>query len=199
MQNNLTPNEIAEMIRTQWLGGKGRVTQMPGKADPSTRKFYSNHKGIDIGVNAGTPIVAPSDLEILGKINDNTGYGQRLATYDPRTDTTYLLSHLSKYGDSNGRVAPGTVLAYSGGTPGTVGAGNTTGAHVDIETYKGRYMPTAGVARATSTPNYDMGGYAKKMMELARSKYGNKTIGVASSADQLQKYLKTGRKIVKLG
>ena len=192
----MTVNEIAERLRQQWLGGKGTVTQLPGPASDATKKFYSTHKGIDIGVEEGTPIIAPSNLEILGQVADNTGYGNRLATYDPRMDTTYLLSHLSKYGDGKGSVPQGTVLAYTGGTPGTAGAGNTTGSHLDIETYKGRYMPTAGVSRL---PDYNLGSYAKQMMSLAQEKYGNKVVGVASSPEQLQKYLKTGRKIVKIG
>ena len=193
----MTVNEIAERLRQQWLGGKGTVTQLPGPASDSTKKFYSTHKGIDIGVEEGTPIVAPSNLEILGQISDNTGYGNRLAAYDPRMDTTYLLSHLSKYGDGQGNVPQGTVLAYTGGTPGSAGAGNTTGSHLDVETYKGRYLPSAG----TSAPatNYNLGSYAKQMMSLAQEKYGNKVVGVASSPEQLQKYLKTGRKIVKIG
>lgn len=192
----MTVNEIAERLREQWLGGKGTVTQLPGPASDATKKFYSTHKGVDIGVNEGTPIVAPSNLDILGKISDNTGYGNRLATYDPRTDTTYLLSHLSKYADVNGNIPQGTVLGYTGGTPGTAGAGNTTGAHLDIETYKGRYLPTAGTPRAS---NYNLGDYAKQIMSLAQQKYGNKVVGVASSPEQLQKYMKNGRKIVKIG
>lgn len=196
----MSVDEIAQRLREQWLGGKGEITQLPGPASSATKKFYSTHKGYDISANAGTPILAPSNLEVLGKIADNTGYGNRLATYDPRTDTTYLLSHLSKYGDVSGSVPQGTVLAYTGGVPGTPGAGNTTGAHLDIETYAGRYLPSAGNPRPTqTTSNYNMGDYAKRMLELARSQYGNKAIGVASSPDQLQKYLKSGRKIVKIG
>lgn len=194
----MTVNEIAQRLREQWLGGKGEITQLPGPASDATKKFYSTHKGTDIGIEAGTPVLAPSNLEILGEVADNTGYGNRLAAYDPKTDMTYLLSHLSKYGDiKSGSVPQGTTLAYTGGTPGTAGAGNTTGSHLDIETYKGRYMPNAGVS-APATTNYNMGDYAKRMMSLAQQQYGNKVVGVASSPEQLQKYLKTGRKIVKL-
>lgn len=192
----MKPSEIAEMLRKQWLGDQGAVTQLPGPASASTKKFYSTHKGTDIGVNAGTPIYAPSNLEILGKFADNTGYGNRLAAYDPRADTTYLLSHLSKYNDVGGNVPQGTVLAYTGGIPGSPGAGNTTGAHLDIETYKGRYLPTAGSSAPTSTVNPQ--GYAQRMMDLARQQYGDKIVGVASSPEQLQKYVTGNRKLIKI-
>lgn len=64
---------------------------------------------------------------------DNTGYGARTVIQNPATGQTYTLSHLSGYQLPEGATFnPGQTVALTGGQPGTWGAGNTTGQHLDV-------------------------------------------------------------------
>jgi hypothetical protein len=128
----LTPQEIAAQLNQWFLGGQGRVTQLPGAAHPSTRKFYANHRGYDLAIPQGTQLNLDG-LEYIGH-GESGGYGNRLAAYDPKMDRTYYFSHLSNVQ----RDPTGKMMAWTGGKPGTRGAGNTTGAHLDIEFAQGR-------------------------------------------------------------
>lgn len=187
----LTPAEIAEQLRQDWLRGIGHVTQLPGKAVPSTQKYYSRHRGYDIGTPAGTPVYAPVDLEVISR-NLQKGYGQRLQAYLPDRNQTAWLSHLSKILVDPGRYKAGTLLGYTGGTPGTYGAGNTTGAHIDFELSRGRGVP---VATQASTVNPQ--SYAQRLLQMARTKNPN-VMAISNSLDRLRELENRGYQIVKM-
>lgn len=185
----MSPTEIAQQLQQEWLGGQGRITQLPGRAAPSTRKFYQTHKGYDFGVNAGTPIYAPYNLEVTGA-GLSGGYGNRLAVYNPEKNQTAYLSHLSDIAVQPGSYQQGALLGYTGGVPGSYGAGNTTGAHLDIELYGGRqaFNPTgqAVTPQAQAQPNIQ--GYAQQLLERARQQYGGNFVGVTSDPNKFSGY-----------
>jgi len=197
----MTPQEIAEQLNKEWLGGNYQVTQMPGKAAPSTQKFYSNHKGYDFGTPAGTLIKAPRDLQIISSGMDNTGYGNRVGVYDPSNDRTYYLSHLKEILASNGTIKAGEPIATTGGVPGQYGSGNTTGAHLDMEVYQGnKPMSFSQQVQSYSQPNKQMRyNNTESIMNIIKNKYGEKNIGaVSSDLNRLKDYAGKGYKIVKI-
>ncbi len=104
--------------------------------------FGLPHTGIDIATPQGTPIRAPAD-GVVTKIRDGgaRGLSYMVITHANGLATAYL--HLSGFAASTGAyVVQGQVIAYSGGTPGTPGAGYlTTGPHLHFEVWDG------GVAR----------------------------------------------------
>lgn len=192
--NNKTPMQIAQELNAMFTGGKARVTQMPGPAAASTRKFYDTHKGYDLAVPHGTAIKAPFAGQVVTSGYDKTGYGQRIGIYNPATNQTYYLSHLSKIAVPSGEVQPGQILAYSGGLPGTYGAGNTTGAHLDIESYLGRVAkPVQAAMNYAQRLSNIMNPQA--VLDKARSIYGNKVVAVSNDPNKLKGM---GKKIVRI-
>lgn len=195
---SLSPQEIAQQLNDWFLSGKGRVTQMPGEAAPETRKFYKTHKGFDLAVPQGTKLNTDG-LEVLGTGMDNTGYGQRIALYDPNKNQTVFASHLSKVVQR----PDGGYDVYSGGVPGTYGAGNTTGAHVDFVVAQGR-QPLS-FANSIKVPNYGgtPGAQAQtdpqQLLAQARSQYGKNIIGISSDPKRLEEIAKKrGGRIIKI-
>lgn len=201
MDNNqqpLSPTEIAQKLQQEWLAGQGRVTQLPGTPAASTRKFYNRHKGYDIGVKAGTPVYAPSNLQVKD-MGVQGGYGRRLAAYDPNSGQTYYLSHLSDVA-SQGDVSAGSILGYTGGTPGSYGAGNTTGAHIDFEIGSGDAPPSFAqqIAQQANTANQTTGAnYSQQLLQRARQQNPN-IRGIARDPNKLREAAGPNAKIVKI-
>lgn len=198
---NMNPQDIAEQLNKEWLQGAGAITQMPGKADASTQKFYSNHKGFDFGVKAGTPLKANKKYQVIGAGLDNTGYGNRVGLYDPESNRTTYLSHLSKILVDKGVVNPGTVIGYTGGRPGTYGAGNTTGEHLDAEIYEGNKPLSFSMPSMYSNNNYNAksGNYSQNLIQSIKQKYGNTAIAISKDPNKLKDLArKKGGKIVKV-
>ncbi len=102
-------------------------------------KLHYNN-GVDISNACGTEVYAAasgrvSDVALTSSANRwaNGGYGNYLKiTHSNGTETMYshLLAVLVNPGDS---VSKGQVVAWMGGRPGTVGAGNSTGCHLHFE------------------------------------------------------------------
>lgn len=95
-----------------------------------------NHAGEDYPIAQGTPIsmVVPGTVRQAGFSGGAAG-GNVLITHEDGKETRYL--HLSqinvKKGDS---VKSGQVIALTGGTPGTKGAGRSSGPHLHLEFYE---------------------------------------------------------------
>lgn len=196
----MTAQEIAEQLKQQFLQGRGTVTQLPGKASPEVAKYYDYHKGYDIGVESGTPIIAPSNMKILGS-GSQGGYGNRLVAYDPAKNETYYFSHLSGIADKTAKeILAGQVLGYTGGTPGTAGAGNTTGAHLDIEMVPGLQSPSFSntLLSALNKGSTGNGSYQQNLLADAKKKYGNGVIGLTNDPNKVSEYQKKGYKVVRL-
>jgi len=99
-------------------------------------RYIFEHPAVDIGSTPhGTPIrAAKSGYVAKVKFSPgSTSYGYILLVHEGGLSTVY--GHISKpYVNEDSYVVQGEVIALSGGTPGTSGAGNlTTGAHLHFE------------------------------------------------------------------
>jgi murein DD-endopeptidase MepM/ murein hydrolase activator NlpD len=104
----------------------------------SYKKFFGvDHHGMDIVVAQGTPVAAAADgVVFLVRDGGNTGYSYILVGH--RGGYATLYGHVSQSLVKAGQeVSVGDIIALSGGTPGTHGAGPmTTAAHLHFEVIK---------------------------------------------------------------
>lgn len=94
------------------------------------------HAGIDYAVPVGTAVRAPAagTIDVAGQ---RQGYGNAIYI-NFGGGTTARFGHLSKFNVKPGdRVEAGDIIGYSGGAPGTPGAGRSTGAHLHYEVRRG--------------------------------------------------------------
>jgi murein DD-endopeptidase MepM/ murein hydrolase activator NlpD len=90
------------------------------------------HGGIDYAVPAGTPVraTAAGAVDFAGQRGN---YGN-LIIINNGAGTSTRFAHLSRLAVERGQqVSAGEVIGYSGGVPGTPGAGRSTGAHLHYE------------------------------------------------------------------
>lgn len=99
--------------------------------------FGVAHNAIDIPAPQGSPIHAPAD-GIVYKVRDN-GYGYSYLILFHKGGYMTVYGHVSEFKVEVGdKVSQGDVVALSGATPGTKGAGYmTTGPHLHLEMLKG--------------------------------------------------------------
>jgi murein DD-endopeptidase MepM/ murein hydrolase activator NlpD len=93
-----------------------------------TQPFHPGHKGIDIGVPVGTPVLAAAD-GVVTFVGQQNGYGNHVEVRDADGSvTTY--SHLSAFAATVGQpVQAGQLIARSGNT------GHSTGPHLHFEVH----------------------------------------------------------------
>lgn len=147
-QQEAVANEVAAIIR-----GLGKKVLVPGDlklrwpipyreltatfrdADYQQR-FGLVHNAIDIAAPQGTPIRSPHN-GVVTKVQDGgaKGLSYMIVTHDNGLSTVYL--HLSGFAAAAGAyVVEGQTIGYTGGIPGTPGAGwLTTGAHLHLEVW----------------------------------------------------------------
>ncbi len=91
------------------------------------------HSGLDIPQNVGTPVMAPADGYVARVHNaGGPGYNYLLLLHGDNVSTVF--GHLSSFAASEGQmVTRGTVIGYTGGAPGTPGAGLSSGPHLHFE------------------------------------------------------------------
>lgn len=96
------------------------------------RKYFE-HNAIDIGCPQGTPIHAPAAGYVAR--TRNAGYGYNYITLIHTENLQTRFGHVSAFAVSEGEfVKAGQIVGYSGGMPGTPGAGYlTTGPHLHFE------------------------------------------------------------------
>jgi hypothetical protein len=106
-----------------------RVTQAYGNVSGR-----GTHGGVDLGAPQGTPIAAPQDGVITtATMNGNTCGGMIVLQSG---NVMHKFCHCSSINSRVGQeVRAGDIVAYSGGTKGTPGAGFTTGPHLHWEKY----------------------------------------------------------------
>lgn len=191
-------SDYGQQLMSKWLNSNYQVTQRPGRAAASTRKFYSTHQGYDYATPAGTKVVAKTIGEVIFAGYDPSGWGNRVGVYEPSTGKTTYLSHLSGINVKRGqKIKPGQLLGLTGGIPGTRGAGNTTGAHLDITEVMGRMASNAAASAKGSTQNVLKGFDIKGVLKKAKSKYGKKLVAYSSNPERLKKMGVKG-KIIRL-
>lgn len=91
------------------------------------------HSGIDIPTYVGTPVKAPADGYVARVHNaGGPGYNYLLLLHGDELSTVF--GHLSGFAASEGQmVTRGTIIGYTGGAPGTNGAGLSSGPHLHFE------------------------------------------------------------------
>jgi murein DD-endopeptidase MepM/ murein hydrolase activator NlpD len=131
---------VGDKARLSWPA-VGRISA--GFYNKSYQQFFGfPHKGIDIVVSQGSAVRAAADgVVFLSRFGGAKGYSYILIGHQGGTATLY--GHLSQLSVSSGQeVHRGQVIGFSGGSPGTVGAGPmTTGAHLHFEVIQnGRHV-----------------------------------------------------------
>ena len=125
--------------------GKFNVTQGFGVFNPALYSGITKgarHLGLDIGVPQGTQLRLPVSGSVEIGI-DPRGFGAWVRVKGD-DGATLRFSHLSQINPAIARaaktgekIAAGTIFGLSGGLPRTKGAGNTTGAHLDVTARQG--------------------------------------------------------------
>lgn len=118
-------------ITTQWA---------PPNVDMHDGWHPNGHDGLDIGVDAGTPIDCPADGIVREYIPyvDESGYGIHMYVYLPSYNVTMLIGHCSSLNPDlklGSEVKKGTILGYVGST------GVSSGPHLHILMHKGDCNP----------------------------------------------------------
>lgn len=115
--------------------------------------FGMDHNAIDIPQIQGTSIKAPAD-GVVYKVRDNGyGYSYLILAHSGGFMTVY--GHISEFlVDYGEKVSKGQIVALTGGTPGSKGAGlMTTGAHLHFEVMKGgKYVDPLDYLPLTALP-----------------------------------------------
>lgn len=139
-------NEIAALLRqtrpSAPVGEKKLTWPIPyrkitaGFQDPDyAHTFGLAHNGMDIACPQGTPIKAPADGTVTKVHDGGKGLSYLVINHTNGLATVYM--HLSGFAVSQGAiVVRGQTIGYTGGTPGTRGAGwLTTGPHLHLEVW----------------------------------------------------------------
>ncbi len=100
------------------------------------QRFKFKHFGIDIPTDQGTIVRAAASGTVKDVVDHGLGFNY--VTIEHPGGFATLYGHLSKFSVKPGQfVAAGDAIGFSGGMPGTPGAGFSTGPHVHFGLYVG--------------------------------------------------------------
>ena len=122
-----------------------RITSPYGpRTHPVTGEIGKHHNGVDLAASQGSPVFAVSGGYIHGidTVGDGPGgYWVRICHGAAPGENEILWStycHLSSiFQLGSGHIGEGLIIGLSGGTPGTRGAGRSTGAHLHFSLWCG--------------------------------------------------------------
>lgn len=104
-------------------GGAGRISSGFGRRNSPTAGASSNHKGIDLAIASGTPILAAGSGQVVTAAYSSSAGNYVMISHGDRLYTVYM--HCSRLAVKAGEsVSKGQVIAYVGST------GISTGAHL---------------------------------------------------------------------
>lgn len=132
------------------LNGAGRITSMPSMRFHPVLKIMRWHKGMDIGIAAGTAIVA-AESGVVRAAYQSPGAGIYVAITGSQAQTKYF--HMSKRAANitqGAQVSAGQVIGYVGMT-----GGISTGPHLHFELWHGGTFernPLSFLCGGSSTP-----------------------------------------------
>lgn len=135
-----TPTDVDNSEYTSTGGSLPSKNDPGGKDYNQFRQYYNGgkggrHQGEDLGVGQGTPVsvIVPGKVAAAGFDGGGAG-GNILITHIDGKQTRYL--HMSEINVSAGQeIKSGQVIGKTGGTPGTKGAGRSSGPHLHFEYY----------------------------------------------------------------
>lgn len=138
MQQQFEQSDAAQFLKLEWpVPMEGGITAT--YLDDAYQSYFGvAHRAIDIRVRQNTPILSPG-YGVVQEVHydpDSTNYAYVRVAY--RMGVSIQFGHVSRVEVVPGQaVAQGDVLAYSGGAPGSIGAGPmTTGAHLHMELFQ---------------------------------------------------------------
>jgi len=107
------------------------------KDEAYKKAFTREHLGMDMAASQGSDVLAVAEGVVSKVVTDGTGYTYIVLQHDPDLYTVY--GHLSRtLVKKDDPVSAGQIIAWSGGTPGTAGAGYfTSGPHLHFEVFSG--------------------------------------------------------------
>lgn len=131
-KNNQKPANSNSSSSLIWPVPKNRVSTYFHDPEYPFRYLFE-HPAIDIRAGQGTTVVAASDGYVAAAKDAGLGYSYIMIIHDNGLATVY--GHISRIATKeDAYVSAGQVIGYSGGMPGTPGAGKlTTGPHLHFE------------------------------------------------------------------
>lgn len=186
-------SDLGDRLKKKFLKNAGIETQAAGNYNPEVEKFSNGiNIGTDIGVNRGTEVFLPKgnwqvnesygNAQGEGYIGNfqNRGYGNSVLVTDLDTNESFRFSHLLKSLVTAGQRLTGGLIGLSGNT------GNTTGPHLDIETYKNGALSYLNNISSNVSGKINL----QNIYDKAREKYGNNILAVTTSLEKANAYAK---------
>ena len=119
---------------------RGSITSYFGSKESFRKK---GHEGVDIGLNQGTPLSFKMGGRVINSFKTSSGDREAGGGYGSYMDVKFdngnilRLAHLSKIFPAS-QFKAGSVVALSGGQPGSPGSGRSGGPHLHLEQHSTR-------------------------------------------------------------